>query len=149
MLTVGWLTFGSRAACEKLPLWTTRTNTRTASNLSTTFIPQKNRRHNGFGSYVFIPTRCRSSLADKATADTSINSRQGRAFIVGNTLTFADIDIAGPCSQVDRAKFPFKEFPNLIAWHDSLLQSSPAWAETKADVDNRMETFLASMGVKL
>ncbi|MCK9919020.1 glutathione S-transferase family protein [Microbacteriaceae bacterium K1510] len=74
---------------------------------------------------------------------------EGRVFMVGNTLTFADIDIAAPFSQVDRAKFPFKEFPNLIAWHDNLLQSFPAWAETKAEVDNRMESFLASVGVKL
>ncbi|WP_105405374.1 glutathione S-transferase family protein [Neorhizobium sp. T7_12] len=74
---------------------------------------------------------------------------EGRKFMVGNGLTFADIDIAAPFSQVDRAKFPFKEYPNLIAWHDNLLQSFPAWAETKAEVDNRMESFLASVGVKL
>lgn len=74
---------------------------------------------------------------------------EGRRFMVGNALTFADIDIAAPFSQVDRAKFPFKEFPNLIAWHDNLLRSFPAWAETKAEVDSRMESFLASVGVKL
>lgn len=74
---------------------------------------------------------------------------EGRQFMVGNALTFADIDIAAPFSQVDRARFPFKEYPNLIAWHDNLLQSFPAWAETKAEVDNRMESFLASVGVKL
>lgn len=74
---------------------------------------------------------------------------EGREFMVGNALTFADIDIAAPFSQVDRAKFPFKEYPNLIAWHDNLLQSFPAWAETKAEVDNRMESFLASVGLKL
>jgi glutathione S-transferase len=74
---------------------------------------------------------------------------EGRKFMVGNALTFADIDIAAPFSQADRAKFPFKEYPNLIAWHDNLLQSFPAWAETKAEVDNRMEIFLASVGVKL
>jgi glutathione S-transferase len=74
---------------------------------------------------------------------------EGRKFMVGDGLTFADIDIAAPFSQVDRAKFPFKGYPNLIAWHDNLLQSFPAWAETKAEVDNRMESFLASVGVKL
>ncbi|MBP0581158.1 glutathione S-transferase family protein [Labrys sp. LIt4] len=74
---------------------------------------------------------------------------EGRRFMVGNGLTFADIDIAAPFSQVGRAKFPFEEYPNLIAWHDNLLQSFPAWAETKAEVDNRMESFLASAGVKL
>jgi glutathione S-transferase len=74
---------------------------------------------------------------------------EGREFMVGNALTFADIDIAAPFSQVDRAKLPFKEYANLIAWNDNLLRSFPAWAETKAEVDNRMETFLASVGVKL
>jgi glutathione S-transferase len=74
---------------------------------------------------------------------------QGRAFMVGNALTLADLDVAAPFSQVDRARFPIKEFPNLVAWHDSLLRSYPAWAETKAEVDNRMDTFLASVGVKL
>ncbi len=74
---------------------------------------------------------------------------EGRAFMVGNALTLADIDIAGPFSQVDRAKLPFKDFPNLITWHDGLLRSFSAWAETKVEVDNRMESFLASVGVKL
>ncbi len=74
---------------------------------------------------------------------------EGRKFMVGNALTFADIDIAAPFSQAGRAKFPFKEFPNLVAWHDNLLRSFPAWAETKAEVDNRMERFLASVGIKL
>ena len=73
----------------------------------------------------------------------------GRRFMVGEALTFADIDIAGPFSQVDRAKFPFAEFPNLVAWHNNLLNSIPAWAETKAEVDERMDGFLASVGVEL
>ena len=73
----------------------------------------------------------------------------GRRFMVGDALTLADIDIAGPFSQVDRAKFPFGEFANLIAWHDHLLRSFPAWAETKDEVDDRMDTFLASVGVRL
>jgi glutathione S-transferase len=73
----------------------------------------------------------------------------GRQFMVGAALTLADIDIAAPFSQVDRSKLPFREFPHLSAWHDRLLRSFPAWAETKAEVDERMESFLASVGVKL
>jgi len=73
----------------------------------------------------------------------------GRRFMVGDTLTLADIDIAAPFSQVDRARLPFKEFPHLMAWHDHLLQAFPAWAETKAELDNRMESFLAGVGVTL
>jgi len=74
---------------------------------------------------------------------------EGRTFMVGNALTLADLEVAAPFSQVDRARFPIKEFPNLVAWHDNLLRSYPAWAETKAEVDNRMDSFLASVGVKL
>jgi glutathione S-transferase len=74
---------------------------------------------------------------------------EGRTFMVGNALTLADLDVAAPFSQVDRAQFPIKEYPNLVAWHDNLLRSYPAWAETKAEVDNRMDSFLASVGVKL
>ena len=74
---------------------------------------------------------------------------EGRKFMVGSALTLADIDIAAPFSQADRSKLPFGDYPNLIAWHDNLLQSFPAWAETKAEVDQRMESFLASVGVKL
>lgn len=69
--------------------------------------------------------------------------------MVGDALTLADLDVAAPFSQVDRAKFPLKDFPNLVAWHGAILRSVPAWAETKVEVDNRMETFLASVGVKL
>ena len=72
-----------------------------------------------------------------------------RRFMVGNTLTLADIDIAAPFSQIDRARLPFREFPNLLAWHANLLESFPAWAETKAEVDDRMDNFLASAGVPL
>jgi len=88
---------------------------------------------------------------DKIRAAASVLNRHlaGRKFMVGDTLTLADIDIAAPFSQVDRARLPFKEFPNLIAWHDRLLQSFPAWAETKAEVDNRMGSLLASAGVTL
>lgn len=74
---------------------------------------------------------------------------ENRRFMVGDALTLADLDVAAPFSQVGRAKFPFGDYPNLIAWHDNLLQSFPAWAETKAEVDNRMDSFLASVGVKL
>jgi glutathione S-transferase len=72
-----------------------------------------------------------------------------RTYMVGDALTLADIDIAAPFSQADRARLPFSEFPNLMAWHDRLLQTFPAWAETKAEVDHRMDTFLASVGVTL
>jgi glutathione S-transferase len=74
---------------------------------------------------------------------------EGRQFIVGKTLTLADIDIAAPFSQIDRSRPPLRDFPNLMAWHDNLLQSVPAWAETKRVVDHRIDSFLSSVGVTL
>ena len=71
-----------------------------------------------------------------------------RRFMVGDSLTLADIDIAAPFSQAARAKFPFNKFANLLAWHDRLL-AIPAWAETKAELDTRMDRFLAGAGVSL
>src|SRR3954447_23702918 len=44
---------------------------------------------------------------------------EGRKFMVGEALTLADIDIAGPFSQIDRSKPPLRDYPNLMAWHDN------------------------------
>ncbi|WP_343315408.1 glutathione S-transferase family protein [Brucella sp. BE17] len=70
-----------------------------------------------------------------------------RKFIVGNELTLADIDIAAPFSQIARSKPPLNEFPNISAWQQRLLDTVPAWAETKRDLDERMDTFFASIGL--
>lgn len=70
-----------------------------------------------------------------------------RQFIVGDALTLADIDIAAPFSQVARTKAPFAEFPNLWAWQQRLLETVPAWAHTRRDLDDRMDTFLNGIGL--
>lgn len=72
-----------------------------------------------------------------------------RPFIVGEKLTLADIDIAAPFSQNERTKVPFDEYPNLVAWQQRLLATVPAWAETKREVDERIETALQGAGIKL
>lgn len=72
---------------------------------------------------------------------------ENRQFIVGDELTLADIDIAAPFSQVCRTKAPFAEYPNLWAWQQRLLETVPAWAETKRDLDDRMDKFLNAMGI--
>ncbi|WP_144633758.1 glutathione S-transferase family protein [Bordetella genomosp. 13] len=69
-----------------------------------------------------------------------------RTFIVGDALTLADIDIAAPFSQVHRTKAPFAEFPNLWAWQQRLLETVPAWADTRRDLDARMDTFMSALG---
>lgn len=70
-----------------------------------------------------------------------------RQFIVGDELTLADIDIAAPFSQVFRTKAPFAEYPNLWAWQQRLLETVPAWAQTKRDLDDRMDTFMDAIGI--
>jgi len=70
-----------------------------------------------------------------------------RSFIVGDALTLADIDIAAPFSQVARTKAPYAEFPNLWAWQQGLLETVPAWARSKRDLDGRMDAFTNSIGL--
>lgn len=61
-----------------------------------------------------------------------------RAFIVGDALTLADIDIAAPFSQYKRTGAPFDEFPNLVAWQRRLVDTVPVWAATGEEVERRM-----------
>ncbi|WP_245285292.1 redoxin domain-containing protein [Bradyrhizobium sp. WSM3983] len=72
-----------------------------------------------------------------------------RRFIVGDHLTFAGIDIAAPFSQVTRNHPPFAEFGHLAAWQQRLLDTVPAWAATKQEVDVRMDAALAAAGIEL
>jgi glutathione S-transferase len=65
-----------------------------------------------------------------------------RNFIVGDTLTLADIDIAAPFSQYKRTGAPFNEFPHLMAWHERLLQTVPAWTATRDEVERRFSGVL-------
>ena len=68
-----------------------------------------------------------------------------RKFIVGDALTLADIDIAAPFSQYKRTGAPFEEFPNLIAWQQRLLETVPAWAATREEVEKRMVEALSAV----
>lgn len=70
-------------------------------------------------------------------------------YIVGDRLTLADFDIAGPFSQNERTGIPLNEFPNLVAWQQRLLATVPGWAATKREVDDRIEGALAAAGITL
>ena len=68
-----------------------------------------------------------------------------RKFIVGAELTLADIDIAAPFSQYKRTGAPFEEFPNLVAWQQRLLDTVPAWAATRDEVEKRMAGAISAV----
>jgi glutathione S-transferase len=72
-----------------------------------------------------------------------------RHFVVADRLTLADIDIAAPFSQWERTKVPFGEFPHLVAWQQRLLDTVPAWAATKREVDTRMDGAMTAAGIEL
>jgi glutathione S-transferase len=89
----------------------------------------------------FAKIRAAGAVLDAHLAD--------RPFIVGDHLTLADLDIAAPFSQNHRTKVPFDEFPNLVAWQQRLLDTVPAWAATKREVDERIDGALAGAGITL
>ena len=106
-----------------------------------------------------VGARAMGKLQNTAIVDLALNKIRSaaqvldehlasRPFIVGDELTLADIDIAAPFSQIDRSKPPLTEFPNLMAWQQRLLDTVPAWAETKRDLDGRMDEFFTSIGLK-
>jgi glutathione S-transferase len=68
-----------------------------------------------------------------------------RPFIVGDALTLADIDIAAPFSQYERTGAPLAEFPNVVAWQQRLLETVPAWAATREEVEKRMAGALSEV----
>jgi glutathione S-transferase len=68
-----------------------------------------------------------------------------RKFMVGDALTLADIDIAAPFSQYKRTGAPLDEFPNLVAWQQRLLDTVPAWAATRDEVEKRMGGVLSAV----
>jgi len=72
-----------------------------------------------------------------------------RPYIVGDQLTLADIDIAAPFSQSERTKIPVSEYPNLVAWQQRLLETLPAWGDTKREVDARIDGALEAAGIEL
>jgi glutathione S-transferase len=100
----------------------------------------------------FMGKRQTEAIVDMATtnirnAAAVLDSHlEKRNFIVGDALTLADIDIAAPFSQYKRTGAPFDEFPNLIAWQERLLQTVPAWAATRDEVEQRMTGVLNAVG---
>ncbi|QYF86587.1 glutathione S-transferase family protein [Brevundimonas sp. PAMC22021] len=89
----------------------------------------------------FAKIRAGAAVLDAHLAD--------RRFVVGDRVTLADLDIAAPFSQSHRTKIPLGEFPNLVAWQQRLLETVPAWAQTKREVDARIDGALGAAGIQL
>ena len=81
----------------------------------------------------------------RSAADVLERHLESRRFIVGDALTLADIDIAAPFSQYKRTGAPFEEFPNLIAWQQRLIDTVPAWAATRDEVEKRIAGVLKNV----
>jgi glutathione S-transferase len=73
---------------------------------------------------------------------------QGRRYVVGDQVTLADFDLAATFSHLSRTLPPYGEFPNVMAWHQRMLDEVPAWSRTRDEVEERMAALLASFGGK-
>ena len=62
--------------------------------------------------------------------DTHLAERQ---WLVGDTLTLADIAVAAPMMYIDRAKVPLRGFPNIMRWFAQIEQLD-AWKQTQVQI---------------
>jgi glutathione S-transferase len=69
-----------------------------------------------------------------------------RRYVVGDHVTLADIDLAATFTHLTRTHPPYAEFPNVMAWHQRLLDEVPAWARTRDEVEERMAVLMAMIG---
>lgn len=73
---------------------------------------------------------------------------QDRRYMVGDCVTLADFDLAATFSHLTRTHPPYAEFPNVMAWHQRLLDEVPAWSRTRDEVETRMAALMATLGGK-
>lgn len=69
----------------------------------------------------------------------------GRRYVVGDKVTLADIDLAATFSHLPRTRPPYHDYPNVMAWHQRLLDEVPAWSRTRDEVEERMAVLMASI----
>jgi glutathione S-transferase len=71
--------------------------------------------------------RGESDLADHATVlDKHL---AGRQWVVGDSLTLADLALAAPLMYQQQAALPLDGYPNLMAWYGR-VQQLPCWQQT-------------------
>ncbi|WP_295994088.1 glutathione S-transferase family protein [Rugamonas sp.] len=71
---------------------------------------------------------------------------EDRRYVVGDRVTLADIDLAGPFTHLTRSHPPYAEFPNVMAWQQRLLDEVQAWSRTRDEVETRMAALMAAFG---
>jgi len=69
-----------------------------------------------------------------------------RRYVVGDAVTLADFDLAATLTHLDRTYPPYREFANVMAWHQRLLDEVPAWSRTRDEADQRMTPLMAQIG---
>ena len=72
-----------------------------------------------------------------------------RKWIIAERFTLADLDVAGPFSQILRTKVPFYEYPNFKKWHERLLAEIPAWRKTRDELEARVVGLNKDFGTSL
>ncbi|WP_035256047.1 glutathione S-transferase family protein [Actibacterium mucosum] len=63
-------------------------------------------------------------------------------FAAGDAPTLADFDLAAPLSQMPRSFVPYDDYPNIMDWYLRLGAAIPAWAETGAELDRRLNQLV-------
>lgn len=72
-----------------------------------------------------------------------------RKWMVAERFTLADLDVAGPFSQMLRTKAPFYEYPHVKAWHERMLAEIPAWKKTRDELEVRIVELNKDFGSSL
>jgi len=70
-----------------------------------------------------------------------------RRFVAAEHVTLADFDLASPFSHITRTQAPYDEFPNLMAWHQRLLDEVPAWKMTNEQLEIRVDEIKLAVGL--
>lgn len=64
-------------------------------------------------------------------------------FVLGDTPSLADIDLAAPLSQMSRTNVPYEKFVNIMRWNADLETALPAWKKTGDALNDAMDAALA------
>lgn len=67
---------------------------------------------------------------------------RNRDYVVGDSVTLADFDLAAPLSQMPRSNVPYNKFPNIMRWAAALEEEVEAWRLTGAALNTRVDTAL-------